>query len=234
MTHSKLTEALSRRDEERLVKASQRILLEGGYPNPDHVGCPEREALKGLAERKIGAQVAEQSIMHIGSCSPCFTEYSAFQKQQARRHVLELALGAAAVLVLAVLAGWVWKAERPKSPEPNLVATAPKEVTLDLRNRLVFREEAPPSANSGSVQLQRGSLDLTMLLSPDNKLGSYQVQVFKVSEKPLAVASGVAVNQDGVTSLIVKLDLSNVNPGTYVLGVESSDGGRREYPLMIE
>lgn len=234
MTHSKLTEALSRRDEERLVKASQRILLGGGYPNPDRVGCPEGRVLKALAERKIEAHLAEQSIVHIGSCSPCFSEYTAFQKQQARRHVIEFALAGAAVLVLAVLVGWLWKAEGLKGPEPNFVATAPQKVTVDLRNRLVFRDEAPPSTNSGPVQLERERLDLTMLLSPDNKVGSYQVQVFKASEKPLTVASGVAVNQDGATSLNVKLDLSKVSPGTYILGVGSSDGRRREFPLIVK
>ena len=234
MTHSKLTKALSRYGEEQLIKAGQRILLDGGYPNPDRVGCPGREVLKGLAWRKRTIREAEDWIIHIGGCSPCFREYTAFQKRQARRNVFEFALAAAAVLVLAIIAGWVWKPQWFIRPRPNVAAMPPQRATIDLRNRLVFRDDAPTSQNSGPIQLERGSLELTMLLSAGNKPGSYEVQVFRIAEKPLAIISGTAVNRDGVTALNVKLDLSRLSPGTYILRLSPSKGEASEYPLIIE
>jgi hypothetical protein len=229
-----MNEVFPQREEDRLLKAGQRVLLDGGYPNPDRVGCPGHEVLKGLAQRKIDMHEAEDAVLHLGSCSPCFIEYTSFQKQQARRSALELALAAVAMLILALVAGRIWKAEVIKNAQSNLAVTAPERVTIDLRNRLVFRDEAPPSANSGPIQLGRGRLDLRMLLPPGSKPGQYKVEVLDVSEKSLVGTSGAAVNQNGSTVLNVKLDVSDLSPGTYVLAVGALGGEQREYPLTIE
>ena len=66
MANSKPNDMLSAREENRLIKAGQRFLLEGGYPNPDRVGCPGVEALKALAQRKADLRQSEQAVLHIG------------------------------------------------------------------------------------------------------------------------------------------------------------------------
>jgi hypothetical protein len=234
VTHSKQNEVFPQHEENRLVREGQRVLLDGGYPNPDRVGCPGHEVLKGLAQRKIDMLEAEGAVLHLGSCSPCFIEYTSFQKQAARRSALELASAAIALLILAIVAGRIWKAEVTKHAKSNLAVTAPERVTLDLRNRLVFRDEAPPSANSGPIQLRRGRFDLTMLLPAGSEPGEYKVEVLDVSEKSLIATSGAAVNQDDSTALNVELDVSHLSPGTYILAVGTLGGEQKEYPLTIK
>jgi hypothetical protein len=213
---------LSAREENRLIKASQRVLLDGGYPNPNRVGCPGVEALKVLAQRKADLRQSEQAVLHIGGCSPCFIEYMALQKQATRRKTVELVLASAALLILAVVGGWAWKTHMPY-----------EKVTVDLRNRLILRGDQIPSANSGPIELPRGRLDLTLLLPNGSGPGDYEVVVSTELEKPLVSATGVAVNRTGVTTLNVKLGTAKLDPGTYLLAIEQ---GRalKEYPLLLK
>jgi hypothetical protein len=213
---------LSAREENRLIKAGQHVLLEGGYPNPDRVGCPGAGALKALAQRKTELRQNEQAVMHIGGCSPCFIEYTALQKQATRRKTVELVLASAALLILAVVGGWAWKTHMPY-----------QKVTVDLRNRLILRGDQLPSANSGPIELPRGRLDLTLLLSNGSAPGDYEVVVSTELEKPLVSTTGVAVNRTGVTTLDVKLGTAKLDSGTYLLAIEQ---GRalKEYPLLLK
>jgi len=209
-------------------------LLDGGYPNPDRVGCPGPEFLKRLAERKMDLHEAEKWLLHLGSCSPCFIEYTAFQKQAARRKTLELVLASAALVLVIGLAGWLWKGHSFRG-KPNIARAMPyQKVTVDLRNRIVFRGEQPSSANSGPIQLPRGRLELTILLPKRNGPGSYGLQVSTELEKPLISTTGMAVTQNGITVLNVKLDVSKLSPAGYVLAIGGAGHERREYPLLIK
>ena len=148
MANSEPDDMLSAREENRLIKAGQRVLLGGGYPNPDRVGCPGVEALKALAQRKADLRQSEQAVLHIGGCSPCFIEYTALQKQVMRRKTLELVLASAALLILAVVGGWAWKTHWLRGTGANVATNMPyQRVTVDLRNRLVLRGDQIPSAN---------------------------------------------------------------------------------------
>ncbi|MHB8617821.1 MAG: hypothetical protein ACYC93_17355 [Candidatus Acidiferrales bacterium] len=237
MAHSKPNDMLSKHEEDQLIKAGQRVLLEGGYPNPDRVGCPGSEVLKSLGGRKMDLHEAEQWLLHLGSCSPCFIEYTAFQKQAARRKTLELVLASAALVMVIGLAGWLWKGHwlRGTGGKPNIATVMPyQKVTVDLTNRIVFRGEQPPSANSGPIQLRRGRLDLTMLLPTGSGPGNYELQVLTELEKPLITTTGMAVNQNGITALRAKLDISNLSPGGYLLAIGRAGTERREYPLVVK
>ena len=239
MAHPKPNNMLSNRDEDRLIKAGQRVLLEGGYPNPDRVGCPGSRVLKSLGEQRMDLREAEQWLLHLGSCSPCFIEYTAFQRQAARRKTLELelVLASAALIVIVGLAGWLWKGGwfRGTGGKPNIATIMPyQKVTVDLRNRIVFRGEQLPSANSGAIQLPRGRLDVTILLPKGSGPGSYEVRVSTELEKPLMTTTGMAVNENGITALKVKLDVSNLSPGGYVLAIGGASVEHREYPLVVK
>ncbi len=223
MANSEPDDMLSAREENRLIKAGQRVLLEGGYPNPNRVACPGVEALKGLAQRKADLRQSEQAVLHIGGCSPCFIEYTALQKQATRRKTVELVLASAALLILAVVGGWAWKTHMPY-----------QKVTVDLRNRLILRGDQVPSATSGPIQLPRGRLDLTVLLAKGSRPGNYGVQVSTELEKTLIATTGVAVNQNGITALNVKLDVSKLGPGGYLLAIGEAGHERREYPLVVK
>lgn len=222
MANSEPHDMLSVREEIRLIKAGQRVLLEGGYPNPDRLGCPGMEAVRALARRKADLRQSEQAVLHIGGCSPCFVEYTALQKQATRRKTVELVLASAALLILSALGGWAWKTHMPY-----------QKVTVDLRNRLILRGDQAPSANSGPIELPRGRLDLTLLLPNGSGPGDYEVIVSMELEKPLVSTTGVAVNRTGVTTLDVKLGTAKLDPGTYLLAIEQ---GRalKEYPLLLK
>lgn len=223
MATSRSDDMLSAREENRLVKAGQRVLLEGGYPNPDRVGCPGVKVLKALTQRKAHLRQSEQAVLHIGGCSPCFIEYTALQKQATRRKTVELVLASAALLILAVVGGWAWKTHMPY-----------QKVTVDLRNRLILRGDQVPSANSGPIELPRGRIDLTLLLPKGSGPGDYEVIVSTELEKPLVSTTGVAVNRTGVTTLNVKLGTAKLNPGTYLLEIGQASGERKEYPLTVK
>ncbi|MFZ0337679.1 MAG: hypothetical protein WAL45_06575 [Terracidiphilus sp.] len=235
MANSKPNDMLSAREENRLIKAGQRVLLEGGYANPDRVGCPGAEALKALAQRKADLRQSEQAVLHIGGCSPCFIEYTALQKQATRRKTVELVLASAALLILAVVGGWAWKTHWLRASGANVATNMPyQKVTVDLRNRLILRGDQAPTANSGPIQLPRGQLDLSILLPKGSGPGNYEVQVSTELEKSLVATTGMAVNQNGVTALKVKLNISNLSPGGYLLAIGGAGSGPREYPLVVK
>lgn len=108
-----------------------------------------------------------------------------------------------------------------------------QSVTLDLTQRMVFGGGEHPPANTEPLLLPRGRLDLTILLPLFSEPGNYQVQVSTKSEKPLASATGTAVIQNGTTVLKVKLDVSSVNPGSYLLRIAQPDI-ERFYPLVVK
>jgi hypothetical protein len=235
MANSKPNDMLSAREENRLIKAGQRVLLEGGYPNPDRVGCPGVEALKALAERKADLRQSEQVVLHIGGCSPCFMEYTALQKRATRHKAVELVLASAALLILAVVGGWAWKTHWFHEFGGNLATNVPyQKVTVDLRNRIIFRGEQTPSANSGPIQLPRGRLDLTLLLPKSDGPGDYEVRVSTELETPLVTTTGIAVSQNGLPALKVKLDVSNLSSGGYLLVIVRAGVEQREYPLVVK
>lgn len=234
MAKSEPNEMLSACEENRLIKAGQHVLLDGGYPNPDRVGCPGAQELKALAQQKADLRQSEQAVLHIGGCSPCFIEYTALRKQAARHKTVELVLASAAVLVLALVGGWAWKTHWFHGFRGNVATNVPyRRVTVDLRNRLILRGEQVPSANSGPIQLPRGRLDLTLLLPNGSAPGDYKVVVSTELEKLLVSTTGVAVNRTGVTTLNVKLDTAKLDPGTYLFAIEQ---GRevKEYPLLLK
>ena len=229
MANSKPNDMLSAREENRLIKAGQRVLLEGGYPNPDRVGCPGVEALKALAQRKADLRQSEQVVLHIGGCSPCFMEYTSLQKRATRRKAVELVLASAALLVLAVVGGWAWKTHG------NVATNVPYEkVTVDLRNRLILRGDQVPSASSGPIQLPRGRLDLTVLLAKESRPGNYEVRVSTELERPIMSITGTAAMENGNAVLDVKLDLSRLAPNTYLLAIGQAGAERNEYPLVLK
>ena len=73
-------QAPARREEMRLIKAYQRVVLGGGFPNPERAGCPGNEILRAMAFRKLGVDQVNDWIEHLGTCSPCFREYTELRR----------------------------------------------------------------------------------------------------------------------------------------------------------
>src|SRR5882762_9588401 len=93
---------LSRRQEKNLLKAAA-AAARTEFDSPERTGCPESETLNLLARRHSSLVEIVDLIDHIGTCSPCFVEYSRYRASHKRRVGVYYALASvAAVVVLAL------------------------------------------------------------------------------------------------------------------------------------
>jgi hypothetical protein len=90
-------------------------------------------------------------------------------------------------------------------------------VLVDFRKISVTRG-ASGEPRYGAPRVPRAFLHLTILLPFGTEAGKYDVQIQREVDKPLVLASGMAVIVDGVTTLRVDLDTSNLPPSRYLLG----------------
>jgi hypothetical protein len=221
--------SLAKHDQEGTVEAGRQFLLDGGYPNPDRVGCPGRAILKALAERKADLRDAREEVLHIGMCSACFIEYTEFQERRAKQKKLEFALAGAALLIVFGVGGWLWKAKwAPRKP------SQPLAMTLDLRNWIVPRGDETTGSNSGPIKLPRARLDLKIFLPVGSPPGRYEVQVSTESGRPVINAVGDAGIENGITVAKVRVDLSKIESGDYVFSIGKLGMERRSYPLAVK
>lgn len=121
----------SAREEQRLLDALGRGLLKE-FPNPERNGCPGADVLKRIASRTMSLDEAEKWLDHLGSCSPCYSDFSEFRKSHELRQKRKLLAIAASILVVAGIAGWVLLQRHHET----LVA---QTAVLDLRTRSVPR-----------------------------------------------------------------------------------------------
>ena len=99
--------ALIRREEEKFLKAAQRVLAQGGFPNPERTGCPDKSVLRAIASREINPQQMMDWIGHLGFCSPCYCEYAQLRRQVETRQRVRLAAIAACITVLLSIGIWL-------------------------------------------------------------------------------------------------------------------------------
>lgn len=202
-------QALSRRDEARLLKAYQRVLMGEGFPNPDRAGCPDNETLRAMAFRKLSQEQLVVWIDHLGTCTPCFREYTEFRNQAEWRRTLAY-VGVAASVIVALFGLWQWRSNRPN------VITAHNHIVADMRDRLMFRGDQ----GKGPLVFGRGIDDVSFYLPEGSRTGTYEVAVFdEESGKSLVRATGTAVINNNTTEMNVTLDLSRTTPGHYLVGI---------------
>lgn len=205
--------ALSRRDEARLLKAYQRVLMGEGFPNPDRAGCPDNETLKAMAFRKLSHEELMGWIDHLGTCTPCFREYTEFRNQAEWRRTLAY-VGVAASVLVALFGLWRWRSSRPN------VITAHNHIVADMRDRLIMRGEQGAGPGKGPLVFGRGIDDVSFYLPEGSRTGTYEVAVFdEESGESLVRATGTAVIKNNTTAVNVTLDLSRTTPGHYLVGI---------------
>lgn len=223
-------QALKRREEARWIKAYQRVLLEGEFPNPDRAGCPDNETLRALAFRKLGSEQVGDWIEHLGTCTPCFREYREFRKQvEWRQRAAYVGVAAAVVVVVLCIGWWRWGSGRP------VVITVHNHIVADMRNRLILRGSQGTGPGQGPLVFLRGLDDLSFYLPEGSRAGTYEVAVFrKELGAPLATATGVATMENGMTAMNTRLDLSRFAPGQYLLGIRVSGADWSYSPLVIK
>lgn len=220
------TKPLSRREEERLLKAG-RSVFSTAFPNPNREGCPSQDLIESLARDNSKLAQHQEFILHMSRCSPCYNDFARYRKA-AQREKRVKALAAAAVIVIICLASWFVVRSR------HHTAGTYTAVVLDLRNRLVLR--GVPEAREHAQQplmLLRGVDDVSLYLPTGSRTGTYDLAVFQEPGTPLVTATGDATTEGSLTVLKAKLNLSKVNPGHYLLGIRPPGVEWSYYPLVV-
>ena len=205
-------------EQEEFNKEEKRVLdlltqgLSREFPNPQRVGCPDSAVLRGIAFRKLRLAEVEPWLEHLGSCSPCFQEFTELRKQAAsQRRRTQAWLAAAAVLILAV-AGWLWvRTQQAMQP--------PETAVLDLRDLSLARGQNPTQSDQRPLEIHGSAKHLILDLPIGSKEGAYDLALLSESGKQIWGTSGTAKLQDHNVSVRVDVDVSGVQPGLYFLAL---------------
>jgi hypothetical protein len=227
--------------EDRFLGAARRY-VESAFPNPDRVGCPDRQRLDALARRNCSPADHMGEIDHIVTCSPCFVEYQAIRSASKRRAVLT-AGGVAAALVTIVFAGVVLL--RDHGATVTQPPAKPAEIAKDVRQRRVVdlrpyerqrggAADTEPRRQPGPVFLDRALLEMTVQLPIGSEEGRYRFTLTDAAGVQKVETSGDAIIRNYITIVEAPFDLRAVSPGRYTLTVRRIDGiADVPYPVEI-
>lgn len=236
-------ERLSKEAEERLLKAGEK-LFRTAYPNPERSRRFDSAALKAAASRSHREALPAELVDELTWSSETFAEYEGYLRQA--RFARRMRFLAACAAVVVGLSGGLWwylgtvgspndrepmigredapKQETPPQQrrDPQRQEPAPEQefqvAVLDLRLRGAVRgqgQEVPPAA----PVLPARQLDLTVYLPIGSEEGEYEIAVARKEGEPLATSRASARLVDGNVTLGTKLDLSSLDPGSYLAGV---------------
>lgn len=168
---------------------------------------------------------AEKWLDHLGSCSPCYRDFSELRKVrevQRRRTLFAIAAG---VLVAVGIAGWVLIQRHNET----LVA---QTAVIDLRSRSVSRSPEP-NLGDQPLELRHGFSQLNIYLPLGSPEGVYEVRIVTTSGDSLLNMGGNAQLNDGITILQVREDAFIARPGQYILQIRKAPSEWNSYPLVL-
>ena len=167
----------------------------------------------------------ERWLDHLGSCSPCYRDFSELRKVREVHRRRTLFAIAASILVAGAIAGWVLI---QRHNETVLTQTA----VLDLRNRSASRS---PEQSMGEqpLKLRRRFSQLNIYLPLGSPEGAYEVRIVTTDGDSLLNTGGVARLNEGVTSLQVRGGALFARPGPYSLQIRKPPSEWGSYPLVL-
>ena len=178
-----------------------------------------------MASHRVPLAEAEKWLDHLGSCSPCYRDFSRFQKTHQLRQKRTLLAIAASILVCTSIGGWALVRWHKRN---EAVQTA----VLDLRDWSVARG-TEPNPGIKPLEVSREASRLSILLPLGSSEGEYDVRIAKESGESVATAIGTAKLGHGVTALRVVLRISSLSPGTYILQIRKAGLEWNSYPLAV-
>jgi hypothetical protein len=168
---------------------------------------------------------AEKWLDHLGSCSPCYKDFSELRNDREVQRKRALLAIAASILVAVGIASWILIRRHNES----LVA---QTAFVDLRNNSVSRSPEP-NPEDKPLELRRGFSQLNIYLPLGSPEGAYEVRIMTASGDSLLTAAGTAWLNDGVTSLQVRGKLSLARPGQCILQFRKLPSEWSSYPLVL-
>ncbi len=212
--------------EEQFLRIA-REYVKSAYPNPDRIGCIERDRLEMLARRKC--RPSRDEIDHIGTCSPCFIEYETIRGAYKHRQTTILrgviTIGFVVVLVCGLLLISRESGNGPRlSKSMHIAKEISHKLVLDLRPYERFRGEGRNATGAPTPPiLERTTLSLTILLPTGSEEGKYHFELFDPTGVRRLDASAVAVIRNYVTTADIQLDLRTEKPGPFFLSVRQAN-----------
>jgi len=167
---------------------------------------------------------AEKWLDHLGSCSPCYSDFSEFRKSHELRKKRTLLAIAASILVVAGIAGWVLLQRHNET----LVA---QTAVLDLTNRSLPRGTEPNPAEP-PLTVSRAATHWNILLPFGSNDGPYDIRLLAGSGELLVSTKADAKLTDGVAVIQISVDLSSRSPGQCVLRLTRN--GAQESSYVVE
>jgi len=95
------------------------------YPNPERIGCPGTDFLRRLAFDRTSVSIDDPRLDHLGKCSPCFREFTAFKAEAKRRKTSAKRAGIIGVIAAAIALPAIWLSTRPVRPGGSPVPSDP-------------------------------------------------------------------------------------------------------------
>lgn len=211
-------------DEKRILDALGRGLLKE-FPNPERTGCPGSDVLKRIASKRMPLAEAEKWLNHLGSCSPCYKDFSELRKVREVQRRRTLFAIAASILIALGIAGWVLI-------QMHNETVLSQSAVLDLRNRSASRS---PEPNPGEqpLELRRGFSQLNIYLPLGSPEGTYDLRIVTTSGDSLLNMGGTAQLNDGITTLQMREAAFIARPGQYILQIRKAPSEWTSYPLVL-
>lgn len=195
------------------------------FPNPERTGCPGSDVLKRIASKRMPLGEGEKWLDHLGSCSPCYRDFTDLRKVREAQRRRTLFAVAASILVATGIAGWVLI---QKHNETVLSQTA----VLDLRNRSVSRSPEP-NLGEPPLELPRGFSQLNIYLPLGSPEGAYEVRIVTADGDTLLNMGGSARLKDGITSLQMTGKPSLARHGQCTMQIRKPPAEWSSYPLVL-
>lgn len=215
-------------------KSLENILLHGN-PNPERIGCPDREELIGLAVRLRA--VDDPLWLHVAECSSCYADVRELQ----RRHDVRpeepvrptwVLLAAAAALVIAASGSWYFFPLQSSNAPPIVAKAVPSKV-LDLRPYAVSRSEAA-TAPGFTLTLERTVQNVVLVLPVASAEGEYLLRILDGNLEAMLSSRASAFLRNGDTTIANELDLSVVPAGRYTLAIKREPEDWRLFPVEVK
>jgi hypothetical protein len=177
------------------------------YPNPERVGCPGLNALRGLATKEL--PISHPAREHIARCSPCFNEFRQLQREiKARRRRGKLLATAAGIVIACGTAITLTQFQLQESviARWDLQNASPSRDFNDYQQPVHL--EAPAKKGPIAVTLPLGSEPGQYEVEVRNDRNSGAIKEFK---------STAAVSNQGKTVLQITADFSELPVGDYIV-----------------
>ena len=226
----------------RIAQREIRESIRRNHPNPGRVGCVGTEKLGQMAEGAVPP--TDPAYHHVMECSPCYEELMDLSERasvarkgaSARRRVLVGSIAALLIIAAALVYVLSSRPNAQRSPGEIVRRQPGGQVAVAMLNldSEPTQRSGDGAARAGELQrLPRKQLDLTINLPRGLDEGLYEVEIDADTDNPILTATGNAKLENGLTVLVVKMDLSHLSPGKYRVRIRRQGESWRDSYVFV-